>query len=66
MFRSADLLLITKIDLLPYFDFDTEKAIGEARRLNPKMDVIQISTKTGEGMERWINYLKMKTALRKV
>ncbi|WP_457640420.1 hydrogenase nickel incorporation protein HypB [Persephonella sp.] len=66
MFRSADLFLITKIDLLPHFDFDIDKAIEEARKLNPKVDVIQISTKTGEGLDKWINYLKMKTALRSI
>ncbi|MBK3332953.1 hydrogenase nickel incorporation protein HypB [Persephonella atlantica] len=66
MFRSADLMLITKIDLLPYFDFDVEKAVSEARQLNPKMDVIQISTKTGEGMDKWINYLKLKSSVRTV
>ena len=66
MFRSADLLLITKVDLLPYFDFDVEKAVQEARKLNPKMDIIQISTKTGEGIDKWINYLKMKSSLRSV
>lgn len=66
MFRSADLMLITKIDLLPYFDFDVEKAVSEARQLNPKMDVIQISTKTGEGMDRWISYLKLKSSVRTV
>ncbi|RUM50441.1 MAG: hydrogenase accessory protein HypB [Hydrogenothermus sp.] len=64
MFKSADLMLITKIDLLPYFDFDVKKAIEEARTLNPKMDVIQISTKTGEGLDKWINYLKLKLSLR--
>ena len=66
MFRSADIMLITKIDLLPYFDFDVKKAIEEARALNPKMDVIQISTKTGEGLDRWINYIKLKSSLRKI
>ena len=64
MFKSADLMLITKIDLLPYFDFDVKKAIKEARALNPKMDVIQVSTKTGEGLDKWINYLKLKLSLR--
>lgn len=64
MFKSADLMLITKIDLLPYFDFDVKKAIEEARALNPKMDVIQVSTKTGEGLDKWINYLKLKLSLR--
>ncbi|NPA57698.1 MAG: hydrogenase nickel incorporation protein HypB [Aquificae bacterium] len=65
MFRSADLLLITKTDLLPYFDFSVEKAVEEARRLNPKVDVLTVSTKTGEGMEDWIKYLQLKSALRK-
>ncbi|WP_293444390.1 hydrogenase nickel incorporation protein HypB [Persephonella sp.] len=64
MFRSADLLLITKVDLLPYFDFDMEKAIREARNLNPKIDIIQISTKTDEGIDKWISYLKIKSSLR--
>jgi hydrogenase nickel incorporation protein HypB len=66
MFRSADLMLITKIDLLPYFDFSVEKAVEEARKLNPKMDIIQISTKTGEGLDKWLNYLKMKASLRSI
>lgn len=64
MFRSADLLLITKCDLLPYFDFNVEKAIKEARKLNPKVDVIEIDSKSGKGIDQWINYLKMKKALR--
>ncbi len=64
MFRSADLMLITKIDLIPYFDFDVEKAVSEARQINPKIDVIQISTKSGEGLDKWINYLKLKTSMR--
>ncbi|WP_457626646.1 hydrogenase nickel incorporation protein HypB [Persephonella sp.] len=66
MFRSADLMLITKTDLLPYFDFDLNRAVDEARSLNPKIDIIQLSTKTGEGMEKWINYLKVKASLRSV
>ncbi|WP_457638828.1 hydrogenase nickel incorporation protein HypB [Persephonella sp.] len=66
MFKSADLMLITKVDLLPYFDFSVEKAVEEARKLNPKMDVIQVSTKTGEGLDRWVNYLKMKSSLRTI
>jgi len=64
MFRSADLFLITKCDLLPHFDFSVEKAIREARKLNPKVDVIEIDSKSGKGIDQWINYLKMKKALR--
>ncbi len=66
MFKSADLLLITKIDLLPYFDFNIEKAVEETRKLNPKIDVITLSTKTGEGIDKWINFLKMKASIRKI
>lgn len=64
MFRSADVLLITKCDLLPYFDFSVEKAIKEARKLNPKADVIEIDSKSGKGIDKWVNYLKMKKELR--
>jgi len=64
MFRTADVLLITKCDLLPYFDFSIEKAIRESRKLNPKIDVIEIDSKSGRGIAQWVNYLKMKKALR--
>ncbi len=64
MFRSADVLLITKSSLLEHFDFDVQKAKKEARKLNPKMDVIVIDSKTGEGVDKWIDYLKMKLSFR--
>ncbi|PID47889.1 MAG: hydrogenase accessory protein HypB [Proteobacteria bacterium] len=64
MFRGADVLLITKCDLLPHFDFDVKKAIKEARKLNPKVDVIEIDSKSGHGIDKWIDFLKMKLALR--
>ncbi|RMA97862.1 hydrogenase nickel incorporation protein HypB [Hydrogenothermus marinus] len=64
MFRSADLVIITKIDLIEHFDFDINKAVEESRKLNPKVDIILLSTKTGEGFENWINFIKMKLNLR--
>lgn len=64
MFRAADVLLITKCDLLPYFDFSIEKTVKEARKLNPKVDIIEIDSKSGKGIEQWVNYLKMKKSLR--
>lgn len=64
MFRTADVLLITKCDLLPHFDFSIEKAVREARKLNPKVDVIEIDSKSGKGIDQWVNYLKMKKAMR--
>ncbi len=66
MFRSADLLLITKADLIDYFDFSIEKAVEETRKLNPKVDVMVVSTKDEKTLENWINFIKMKTSLRKI
>ncbi|SNR69285.1 hydrogenase nickel incorporation protein HypB [Desulfurobacterium atlanticum] len=57
-FRTADVFIISKIDLLPYFDFDVEKVKKEALSLNPKLKIFTISTVTGEGMEEWIKYLE--------
>ncbi len=64
MFRSAELMLISKIDLLPYMEFDVDRAIRSARKINPKLDVIKLSSKTGEGFEGWIEFLKSKRKLR--
>lgn len=57
MFHAADLLLLNKIDLLPYLDFDVQKAIAAARVVNPKIRILQLSTRTGFGMEAWITWL---------
>ena len=53
MFRAASLLLLNKIDLLPHLDFDVEKAIAFALEVNPNAEVIQVSAKTGAGMDAW-------------
>lgn len=50
MYETCDLLVINKIDVLPYFDFDKEKVVEYAKMRNPKIDVIFISAKTGEGV----------------
>jgi hydrogenase nickel incorporation protein HypB len=60
MFKKADLLIITKIDLLNYFDFSVERCIKEFKQINPKADVILLSTKTLEGFENWIKWLEEK------
>ncbi|MDR1008580.1 MAG: hydrogenase nickel incorporation protein HypB [Campylobacteraceae bacterium] len=64
MFRAADILLITKTELLPHFDFSVEKAVKEARKLNPKVDIIECDSKSKKGIDKWIQYLKMKKSLR--
>jgi hydrogenase nickel incorporation protein HypB len=53
MFRSADVMVINKMDLLPYTDFDVEKVIHNAMSLNPEIEVLKTSCRTGEGLEKW-------------
>jgi hydrogenase nickel incorporation protein HypB len=58
MFRAASLMLLNKIDLLPYLNFDVAAAIGFARRVNPYIRVIQLSATSGQGMAEWMAYLR--------
>ena len=58
MFSICDVLLINKIDVLPYFDFDIEKCKEYVHRLNPNMKVIPICARTGEGIEEWAQWLR--------
>lgn len=58
MFTVADVLLVNKIDVMPYFDFDLRKLEERARKLNPKVEIIPISAKTGEGVDRWCDWLR--------
>ena len=63
MFHEADVLLITKIDLLPYVDFDLARAEHDARALNGDLQIFRCSARTGEGIEAWLQWLQ-KTAQR--
>ncbi len=58
MFSIVDILLINKIDTLEYFDFDLEACIQRVKNLNPKVKIITISAKTGEGIEEWAHWLR--------
>ena len=58
MFEVCDVMLINKIDVLPYFDFDLEKVREYALMRNPKIEIIPISAKTGEGMDKWCAWLR--------
>ena len=64
MFRKADLILITKTDLLPYFDFDIESAKAAARKLKPNVDIIEVSTKQSDSIKKVINWIEFKRSLR--
>ena len=57
MFRAASLMLMNKCDLLPYVSFDVDAAIEFARRVNPGIEVIQVSASTGQGMDQWLAWI---------
>ena len=62
MFRAGDMLLVNKMDLRPYVRFDVQRCIDHARRINPGMDVLQISAETAEGMSAWYDWLVARHA----
>lgn len=62
MFRAAQLMLLNKIDLLPYLSFDVERCAGHARRVHPAIEVICTSSTTGEGFPEWLGWLETQAA----
>jgi hydrogenase nickel incorporation protein HypB len=64
MFRSADLILITKTDLLPYFEYDIEAEKREARKLKPNVDILEVSTKDEKSLQRVIDWINFKRKMR--
>ena len=60
MFEKSDVLIISKIDALPYFDFDLETCIKRVKRLNPNIQIFPVSAKTKEGMQEWLNWLQQE------
>ncbi len=58
MFYAADLMLLTKTDLLPHLDFDVEKCRELALRVNPKIRILQLSAKSGEGMDSFAQWIR--------
>jgi len=58
MFGESDVLVISKIDALPYFNFSLEACKKRAKQLNPAIQIFPVSAKTGEGMDAWISWLK--------
>lgn len=58
MFAASDIMLINKIDLLPYLSFDVDACIENARKVNPGIKVIQVSATSGAGMDAWLSWLE--------
>ena len=64
MFRKADLILITKTDLLPYIDYDIEAEKKEARKLKPNVDILEVNIKDDESIKRVIEWIEFKAKMR--
>ena len=60
MFREADLILITKVDLLPHLNFDINELKSNIASINPKADVIEISSITNSGLDLWQDWISKK------
>lgn len=63
IFRASDIMIITKIDLLPYLQFDVEKCIEYAKQVNPKIQIFQVSATTGVGLDEWYGFLSCQSAI---
>jgi hydrogenase nickel incorporation protein HypB len=57
MFAAARLMVLTKTDLLPHLDFDVARCIEYARRVNPAIEVLLVSARSGQGMDAWLEWL---------
>jgi len=64
MFRQADLILITKTDLLPYFEYDLEHEKREARKIKPGVDILEVNIKDKESLQKVIEWIEFKRKMR--
>jgi hydrogenase nickel incorporation protein HypB len=62
MFAAAEVMILSKIDLLAHVDFDVETAITNARAVNPDIKVLRVSARSGEGLETWYDWLRQERA----
>ena len=58
MFHNSTVMLLNKVDLLPYLEFDLVNCLEMARRVNPEIVIFQLSARTGQGMEEWYGWLR--------
>ncbi|MGA1627163.1 MAG: hydrogenase accessory protein HypB, partial [Prochlorothrix sp.] len=62
MFREADCLLITKVDLAPYVEVQIDQIIANVRQINPKVQIFPVSAKTGQGLTDWFRWVRDRCA----
>jgi hydrogenase nickel incorporation protein HypB len=60
IFFKSDLLVLTKTDLLPYVPFDIETAAENARRVHPAIEIVKVSSLTGNGLQEWLSWLERR------
>lgn len=65
MFLTSELMIVSKSDLLPHVPFSVEAVTKDARDINPKLEVLTVSSLNGEGLDAWCDWLKQKTAEKK-
>jgi hydrogenase nickel incorporation protein HypB len=58
MFAASKLMLLNKTDLLPHLDFDVARCIEYARRVNHSIEILQLSARTGDGMDAWLDWIR--------
>jgi hydrogenase nickel incorporation protein HypB len=58
MFKASQVMMLTKIDLLPYINFDVDRCLAYARQVNPAIEIFQVSATTGEGLHTWYSWLQ--------
>ncbi len=66
MFQESSVLLLNKMDLLPYTDFDLEKARKDSLMLNGDLEIIEVSCRTGDGLETWLEWMRERVGSRVV
>ncbi len=62
MFRAANLMIVTKADLMPHVPFDLATCVGNAKKANPSIEVLTLSATTGDGMNAWMAWIKAKAS----
>ena len=66
MFAAADLVLVNKIDLMPHLDFDIAQAVANMRKVKPSVKVLEVSARSGAGLDRWIAWIEAAHALERI
>jgi hydrogenase nickel incorporation protein HypB len=60
MFRASEVMVLSKLDLLPHLEFDVAACLAHARRVNPHLDIVQLSATRGDGLEDWYDLLRRR------